>query len=124
MKKILIVDDEQDVLEFLSYNFRKNEFDVSIATYGAEGLKIAENEHPDIIVADIMMPEMNGIEMSMEIRKNAIMNDIPILFLSAVHEDFQCLLTKHTLGDHYAAKPIKFENLLEIVNKIIEKKAS
>jgi len=62
-KKILIIDDEPDILEFLSYNFRKKDFNVFTANNGLEGLKNAEVQSPDIIISDILMPEMYGIEM-------------------------------------------------------------
>lgn len=121
-KKILIVDDEPDILEFLSYNFRKNKYDVLLANNGLEGIELAKKETPDVIISDILMPEMGGIMMSVQLRNNPETKSIPILFLSAVHEEFQHMLDKFTIGDQYVSKPIRFNNLLNIVNQMLEPK--
>ncbi|MBA3705741.1 MAG: response regulator [Bacteroidetes bacterium] len=120
-KKILIVDDEPDILEFLSYNFRKKEFDVFTANSGLQGVKFAISESPDIIISDLLMPEMNGIEMCREIRK--IGNHIPILFLTAVNDEYAFIDAMLSGGDQYVSKPIRFPYLLMMVNQLMESKA-
>ncbi|MBH70005.1 MAG: DNA-binding response regulator, partial [Flavobacteriales bacterium] len=67
--KILIVDDEKDILEFLSYNLRKEGFEILTANNGLEGLEMATKEVPDLIILDVMMPEMDGIEACEKIRE-------------------------------------------------------
>ena len=121
-KKILIVDDEPDILEFLSYNFRKKEFKVFTANNGLEGIKHAESEFPDIIISDILMPEMNGIEMCREIRKRCGDNT-PILFLTAVNDEYKFIDAMLSGGDQYVSKPIRFPYLLTLVNQLMGSKS-
>ena len=127
LPKILLVDDEPDILEFLSYNFRKNNFTVITANNGLEGIKQADQNIPQLIISDILMPKMNGIEMSIELRKNKKLNHTPIIFLTAGYTHYSILDTKSSAADQYIAKPIKFEFLLKIVHdtlKPVEKQTS
>ncbi len=123
-RKILIVDDEPDILEFLSYNFRKKGFIVITANNGIEGVTSAKTDLPEVIVSDILMPEMDGIEMCKEIRKISDLHHTPFIFLTAVSDDYKVLYAMSSGADQYASKPIKFEYLLSIVNKLIEEKAA
>lgn len=118
-RKILIVDDEPDVIEFLSYNFRKNEFDVIGANNGTEGIEMAKREMPDVIIADILMPNMNGITMCKILKNNTDCKHIPILFLSATQDDYQVLHATLSGDEHYISKPVLFPILLNMVNEII-----
>jgi len=120
--KILIVDDEPDILEFLSYNFRKNNFDVHTANNGLEGIIKAEREIPQIILSDILMPEMDGIEMCQMIRKNAELNLTRFIFLTALHDDYKMLYAMYSGGDQFVTKPIRFEALLKIVFQTLMEK--
>lgn len=122
LKKILIVDDEPDILEFLSYNFRKKGFHVATAINGLEGIKKAESELPQLIISDILMPELDGIEMCKAIRKNLHLKLTPFLFLTAVNDDYKVLYAMLSGADQYVSKPIKFEYLLAMVNQLIEDK--
>lgn len=119
-RKILIIDDEPDILEFLSYNFRKKHFAVSTANNGIEGIEKAETEKPELIISDILMPEMDGIEMCKEIRKKIDLKSIPFLFLTAVNDDYKILYAMSSGADQFASKPIRFEYLLAIVNGMLE----
>ena len=119
MNKILIVDDEPDILEFLSYNFRKKDFVVITAADGKEGVQIAEAEHPGIIISDILMPEMDGIEMCKAIRTRAEFVHTPFIFLTAVSDDYKVLYAMTTGANQFVSKPIKFEYLLSIVNQTL-----
>lgn len=119
-RKILIIDDEPDILEFLSYNFRKKHFTVSTANNGIEGIEKAETEKPELIISDILMPEMDGIEMCKEIRKKIDLKSIPFLFLTAVNDDYKILYAMSSGADQFASKPIRFEYLLAIVNGMLE----
>ncbi len=121
-QKILLIDDEMDILEFLSYNFRKNEFNVITANNGLEGVRKAEHELPDIIISDIRMPEMNGIEMCKAIRKNSKMNLTPFIFLTAINDDYKVLHAMLSGADEFVTKPIRFEYLLAIVNRVVAEK--
>ena len=86
--KILIVDDEKDILEFLSYNLKKEGFEILTANNGLEGLEMATKEVPDLIILDVMMPEMDGIEACEKIRESPSLEDTLVLFLTARAEEF------------------------------------
>ena len=114
--KILIVDDEPDVIEFLSYNFRKNGYEVEGAENGMEGIDKVKSFHPDIIIADIMMPSMDGIVMCKLLKNHDLHKNIPLIFLSATQDDYQAM-NAVMAGDDYVSKPIKFSVLLPLVEK-------
>lgn len=120
LKKNLIVDDEPDILEFLSYNFRKKGFHVVIEINGLEGIKKAESELPQLIISDILMPELDGIEMCKAIREIPQLKSTLFLFLTAVNDDYKVLYAMLSGADQYVTKPIKFEYLLVMVNHLIE----
>lgn len=121
-KKILLVDDEPDILEFLSYNFRKKGFTVFTAKNGEEGVLIAEREKPQLIVTDLLMPVMDGVEMCFEIKKKKELKDIPFLFLTAANDDYKVLYAMSTGADQYVSKPIRFEYLYNLVNDLLFEK--
>jgi two-component system alkaline phosphatase synthesis response regulator PhoP len=118
-KKILIIDDEPDILEFLSYNFRKKNFEVILANNGKEGINQALLHRPDIIISDILMPEMDGIEMCNAIRKKDEFKETPFIFLTAVNDDYKVLYAMTSGADQFASKPIRFEYLLSMVNDLL-----
>ena len=105
--KILLVDDELDILEFLSYNLIKEDFEVFTACNGREGIEIAVKEKPHLIVLDVMMPEMDGIETCTELRKNPIFNKTIILFLTARSEGYSQIAGFDAGADDYITKPVK-----------------
>ena len=113
-KKVLIVDDEEDILILLSYQFNKNGFDVTTALDGVLGLTEFDKKKFDIIVTDIRMPNMDGIEMCGEIKKQD--TTTPIIFLTAVTDDYKILHAMRTGADQFLDKPIKLDELLHIVN--------
>lgn len=105
--KILLVDDEQDILDFLSYNLKKEGYQVFTALNGKDAISIAKQEHPHLIVLDVMMPEMDGIETCREIRENDALKDVVIAFLSARNEDYSQIAGFEVGADDYITKPIK-----------------
>jgi two-component system alkaline phosphatase synthesis response regulator PhoP len=105
--KVLIVDDEQDVLEFLSYNLSKEGFEVFKADNGKIGVEIAKKENPDIILLDVMMPEMDGIETCRTLRELPQFENTIIAFLTARTEDYSQIAGFETGADDYISKPIK-----------------
>ncbi len=118
-KKMLIVDDEEDILIFLSYHFNKNGFTVTTAPDGIIGLSKFEKDSFDIIITDIRMPYMDGIEMCREIKKQDRIT--PIIFLTAVTDDYKILHAMRTGADQFVDKPIKLDDLTAIVNGLINK---
>jgi len=107
MAKILIVEDEQDIVEFLSYNLAKEGYDLEQAFDGQEGYDKAVAFNPDLILLDIMMPVMDGIELCEKLRSEDRFKDTIIVFLTARSESFTHISALDTGGDDFIAKPIK-----------------
>lgn len=105
--KILIVDDEPDILEFLRYNLEKESFTVFSASDGPSGLEEAKKQQPDLILLDVMMPGMDGIEVCSELRKDENFENTIIAFLTARNEDYAQIMGLENGADDYIAKPIR-----------------
>ncbi|MBT8196303.1 MAG: response regulator transcription factor [Bacteroidia bacterium] len=120
-KKILIVDDEPDILEFMQYNLRKEGYDVYTASNGIEALSIAKAEIPHLIILDIMMPEMDGIETCRNLKEiNALDNSI-ITFLTARNEDYSQIAGFDVGADDYITKPIKPRVLISRIKALLRR---
>lgn len=122
--KILLVDDELDILEFLSYNLIKEGYEISTATNGLEALKKAKADKPDLILLDVMMPEMDGIEACEKIKKVDSLKDVLIVFLSARIEEFSQLAGYEAGADDYITKPIKPKVLMSKIKALLRLKSS
>lgn len=120
--KILIIDDEPDILEFLSYNLKKKGFEVDTASSGAEGIHLALEKIPDLIVLDIMMPEMDGIETCQLLRAEPNLKDVLILFLTARGEDYSQLAGFEAGADDYVKKPVSLQVLLSRIQALLRRK--
>jgi two-component system alkaline phosphatase synthesis response regulator PhoP len=120
-KKILVVDDEPDILEILSYNLRKEGFTVQTANNGEEGLKAAQQMNPDLIILDIMMPQMDGIELCRQLRSTPSFDDTLIAFLTAKEEDYSQIAALDFGGDDYITKPIKPKVLMSRVKALLRR---
>lgn len=105
--KILLVDDEPDVLEFIGYNLKKSGYQVYTIQNGRDAIEKAKEVKPHLILLDVMMPEMDGIETCEEIRKNEQLQNTIIAFLTARGEDYSQIAGFEAGGDDYIAKPIK-----------------
>ncbi len=120
-KKILIVDDEPDILEFLQYNLRKEGYQVITASDGQQAIQVAEREKPHLILLDIMMPEMDGVEACRLLRSRKEFDDTPIAFLTARDEDFSQIAALDVGGDDYITKPIKPRVLVSRINALLRR---
>lgn len=120
-KKILIVDDEPDILEILSYNLRKEGYQVEVANNGEEGLKKAQEVLPDLIILDIMMPQMDGVEVCRNIRNQRVFDNTLIAFLTAREEDYSQIAALDVGGDDYITKPIKPRVLMSRVKALMRR---
>src|SRR5687768_2366090 len=105
--KILLVDDEPDIVEFLGYNLKKEGYEVITANNGRDAVELAKRELPHLIVLDVMMPDMDGIETCREIREQKNLQDVLIAFLTARSEDYTQIAGFEVGADDYITKPIK-----------------
>lgn len=119
--KILIVDDELDIQEIIQYNLSKEGFQVSVASNGKEGLAQIEDFKPHLILLDIMMPEMDGVEVCRVIRSNKAYNDILIAFLTARNEDYSQIVALDVGGDDYITKPIRPKVLISRIKALLRR---
>lgn len=119
--KILLVDDEADILEFLSYNLKKEGYNVFTANNGKEAVTVAKKENPDIIILDVMMPDMDGIETCREIRELPGLRDVMIAFLTARNEDYSQIAGFEVGADDYINKPIKPRVLISRIKALLRR---
>ena len=119
-KKILLVDDEQDILEILSYNLEKEGYKVFTANNGNEGIAKAKEIIPDLILLDVMMPEKDGIETCQEMRQIKELQKTLIVFLSARAEEFSQLAGYDAAANDYIVKIIKPKVLISKVNALLQ----
>jgi two-component system alkaline phosphatase synthesis response regulator PhoP len=119
--KILIVDDEIDILEFLSYNLKKEGFKVYTAENGEEAIKVAEKKHPHLILMDVMMPKMEGMEACEKIRQLDGFNNVIIAFLTARSEDYSQIAGFDAGADDYIMKPIKPKVLISRLKALLKR---
>jgi len=122
--KILLVDDEPDILEFLSYNLKKEGYNVFTANNGKEAVVIAKKENPHLIMLDVMMPDMDGIETCREIRDIPGLKDVMIAFLTARSEDYSQIAGFEVGADDYINKPIKPRVLLSRIKALLRRGVS
>lgn len=119
--KILLVDDEPDILEILSYNLLAEGYDVYTAKNGVEGVAKAKKKHPHLIILDVMMPEMDGIEACEILRSTKGLENTIITFLTARNEDYSQVAGFDAGADDYIAKPIKPKVLVSKVKALLRR---
>ncbi len=119
--KILLVDDEPDILEFLSYNLKKEGYVVLTASNGKDAIAIARKEIPHLIVLDVMMSDMDGIETCREIREQKSLKNVLIAFLTARSEDYTQIAGFEVGADDYITKPIKPRVFLSRVKALLRR---
>ncbi|NOY38163.1 MAG: response regulator transcription factor [Chlorobi bacterium] len=119
--RILLVDDEKDILEFLSYNLKQEGYQVCTANNGRDAIEKAAEENPQLILLDVMMPGMDGIETCAEIRKLPEMSQTIIAFLTARGEDYSQIAGFEAGGDDYIIKPIKPRVLLSRIAALLKR---
>ena len=117
--KILLVDDEQDILDLLSYNFKKQGYDVHTALDGNEAITEVGLFHPDVIVSDILMPNVSGIKMCRLLKADERYKNIPVIFLSAANDDYLALSSLDAGAVKYLSKPVQIPLLFELVKKVV-----
>jgi two-component system alkaline phosphatase synthesis response regulator PhoP len=120
--KILVVDDEKDIQEFIEYNLKKEGYDVFLANNGLEAIEQTKKIKPDLILMDVMMPLMDGIQACQQIKTNPLYSKIFIVFLTARSEEYSELAGFDAGADDYIAKPIKPKVLLTRIAAILRRK--
>ncbi|NQY28181.1 MAG: response regulator transcription factor [Flavobacteriaceae bacterium] len=119
--KILLVDDEPDILEIVGYNLSSGGYQVFTASNGLEAIEVAKKELPDLIILDVMMPKMDGIEACEQLRKLPELSNTIITFLTARNEDYSQVAGFDAGADDYIAKPIKPKVLLSKVKGLLRR---
>ncbi|NQY67584.1 MAG: response regulator transcription factor [Flavobacteriales bacterium] len=120
-KKILLVDDETDILEFLSYNLKKEGYRVYTADDGYKGIELARKKLPDLIVLDLMMPGKDGVEVCRELRKEALFNKTLIVFLTARDEEISEITGFEVGADDFITKPIRPKVFTARINALLKR---
>ncbi len=120
-KKILVVDDEKDIVRVLEAILTSNGYDVITAYDGKDGLKKAKEGRPDLIVLDILMPEVDGVAMGAALRSDADLKDTPIIFLTCLVEKDEVKDKGHIIaGAVFLAKPFEKNEILSTIKKILK----
>lgn len=124
MSSILIIDDETDILNILKYNLEKEGFTVQTATDGVLGIELAKSMRPDLIILDVMMPKMDGIQVCEHLRAQPGFETTLICFLTARGEDFSQIAGLDAGADDYISKPVKPRLLVSRINALLRRKSS
>ncbi len=119
--RILLVDDEEDILEFVSYNLQREGFRVYLARNGVEAIEMAGKVKPDLVILDVMMPEMDGIAACEEIRKLPSCKNVVIAFLTARGEDYSQIAGFEAGADDYITKPVRPKVLISRVKALLKR---
>ena len=119
--KILCVDDEPDILEILKYNLSNEGYNVSTASDGKSAIEMAYNISPNLIIMDVMMPSMDGIEACEKLRSDEKFNDTIIMFLTARGEDYSHVAAYDAGADDYVTKPVKPKVLVSKVKGLLRR---
>ena len=119
-KKILVVDDDEDIVKVISFRLSASGFNVITAFDGEEGLKKVKIHNPDLVVADLTMPGLNGWQMSLKLKQDEKYKNIPVIILSAL-VDKEGLAGDAEVGDYYLAKPFDADKLMAKINELLPK---
>tara|TARA_B100001063_G_scaffold121468_1_gene113430 strand:- start:2501 stop:3181 length:681 start_codon:yes stop_codon:yes gene_type:complete len=119
--KILLVDDEPDIIEIIRFNLEQNGYQISTASDGLEAIKVAEKEIPHLIIMDVMMPNLDGIEACERLRQDDRFSDTIIMFLTARGEDYSYVAAFDAGADDYVTKPIKPKVLVSKVKGLLRR---
>lgn len=119
--KILLADDEDDTLEFIKYNLENEGYQIITAENGLQAIELAKKHHPHLIILDVMMPNMDGVETCNELRKLPDFQETIITFLTARHEDYSQIAGFDAGADDYISKPIKPRLLVSKIKSLLRR---
>ncbi|MFN7020638.1 MAG: response regulator [Phycisphaerales bacterium] len=120
-KRVLVVEDEADLADLVSYNLRRAGYDVEVARDGSAALRMASEIPPDLVVLDLMLPKVTGLEVAREIRTNPKTNGLPILMLTAKAEEADQVAGLQVGADDYVTKPFSMNVLLARVEALLRR---
>jgi two-component system, OmpR family, alkaline phosphatase synthesis response regulator PhoP len=123
MQKILVIDDDVELVELLRFNFKQAGFSIGTAFNGMDGLKKARSIHPDLIVIDLMMPELDGFVVCEMIRRNERTSPIPIIMLTAFSSEFGRITGLESGATEYMTKPFSPKTLVARVQELLSRRA-
>jgi DNA-binding response OmpR family regulator len=121
---VLVVDDDPVILKLLEVNFEMEGFTVLVARDGEEGIEVARTDQPDLIVSDIMMPKVSGLELVIALKGDPATSEIPIILLSAKAQNADVRSGLDAGADDYVTKPFEPLDLVDRVNRLLEVRAS
>ncbi len=121
LQKVLVVDDEEPILELLKYNLEKQGYDVKVASDGFVGVELAKRFHPDLVLLDIMMPKMDGVETCRQLRAIPELQNTFIVFLTARSEEYSEVAAFDVGADDYITKPIKPRALMSRISALFRR---
>lgn len=124
MTKIVLVEDEHDIIEILEFNFRAEGFEVSSAMSGRDGLTLVQNTKPDLLIVDLMLPDMSGNEICRTVRSSPLGKTLPILILSARGEEIDRVVGFELGADDYVTKPFSMRELMLRVRALVRRAQS
>ena len=120
---VLVIDDDPVILQLLQVNFELEGFNVIVASDGEEGLEMARRHHPDVVISDIMMPKVDGLEVLSELKADAATEDLPVILLSAKAQRSEIQQGLDMGADDYITKPFDPLRLIERLNAVVGKSA-
>ncbi len=120
-QKVLVIDDEENIIEFIRLGLRYEGFHVESASDGEQGVTAAQRINPDLVILDVMMPGIDGLEVCRRLRDNPTTHDVPILMLTAKDEVKDRIIGLKTGADDYLTKPFDFDELLERIRAILRR---
>ncbi|EGT3616281.1 response regulator transcription factor [Clostridium perfringens] len=120
-KKVLIVDDEEHIRELIKFNLKKEGYDTAVAVNGTEALKTIKENKFDLILLDLMLPEIDGLEVCKEIRRNEETSDIPVMMITAKGEEFDKVLGLELGADDYITKPFSIRELMARIKALLRR---
>src|ERR1700683_1564244 len=121
MKRVLLIEDDRDIVELVRYNLEREGFQVAAATDGATGLAQVKKAPPDVLLLDLMLPKLSGLEICKEIRRDASLNRLPILMLTARGEEADRVVGLEMGADDYVTKPFSPRELVARVKALLRR---
>jgi two-component system phosphate regulon response regulator PhoB len=120
-KHIVVIEDEKDILDVLEYNLKREGFKVSISSDGKSGLDMVRQSKPDLVLLDIMLPELDGLDVCQSLKNDSVTNNIPIIMVTAKEEESDVVLGLGLGADDYITKPFSPKELIARVKALLRR---